>query len=236
MVTAVPTDSPQAYALVNDLRSQNGPVPEGLTVLVGGPTAQYVELSTETRWALPVVLALVLGMSLVFLLVVFRSVLLPVKAVVMNLLATGAALGVLVLVFQHGGGASLLGYTSTGFTQVYLPLTVFALLFGLSNRLRGVPHRTHARKLEPYRRQHRSRGNRPPAHRSPNQRRSRDHGGGFRQLRSLPRPRTATTRFRAGPCHRDRCHPGSARPCPRTHAPVRPVELVATRLDPPPLR
>lgn len=132
VVTSVPTDSPQAYGLVHDLRSRNGPVPQGLDLLVGGPTAQYVDLSAETRWALPVVLALVLGMSLVFLVVVFRSVLLPIKAVVMNLLATGAALGLLVLVFQHGVGASAFGYTSTGFTQVYLPLTVFALLFGLS--------------------------------------------------------------------------------------------------------
>ncbi len=137
VVASVPVDSPQALDLVRDLRSPDGPspdvtVPEGLSVLVGGATAQYVDLSAETRWALPVVLALVLGISLVFLLAVFRSVLLPVKAVLMNLLGTGAALGLLVLVFQYGVGASLIGYTSTGFIQVYLPLTVFALLFGLS--------------------------------------------------------------------------------------------------------
>lgn len=118
VVASVPVDSPQAYDLVRDLRSPDGTVPDGLRVLVGGATAQYVDLSAETRWALPVVLALVLGISLVFLLAVFRSVLLPVKAVVMNLLATGAALGLLVLVFQDGVGASVLGYTSTGFIQV----------------------------------------------------------------------------------------------------------------------
>lgn len=71
VVASVPVDSPHAYDLIRDLRSPAGPmpggmVPGGLGVLVGGATAQYVDLSAETRWALPVVFALVLGISLVF--------------------------------------------------------------------------------------------------------------------------------------------------------------------------
>ncbi|MCP9966574.1 MMPL family transporter [Actinomadura madurae] len=101
-------------------------------MLVGGATATFVDLSEETTGKLPYVMALVLGLSLLFLLVVFRSVALPIKAVAMNLLVTAAAVGLTVAVFQHGHGESLLGFESVGFLQVYLPITVFVLLFGLS--------------------------------------------------------------------------------------------------------
>jgi len=79
-----------------------------------------------------VVVALVLGLSLALLSVVFGSVVLPIKAALMNLLATAATIGLVVVVFQHGNGERLLDFTSPGFIQVYLPLSVFALLFGLS--------------------------------------------------------------------------------------------------------
>ncbi len=71
-------------------------------------------------------------MAIVFLLIVFRSVVLPLKAVAMNLLATGATLGLVVLIFQHGHGERLLDFTSPGFIQSFLPLCMFVLLFGLS--------------------------------------------------------------------------------------------------------
>jgi len=81
---------------------------------------------------LPLVLAVVLTLSFLYLLLIFRSVLIPAKAVVMNLLATAAAFGLTVWVFQEGHLEGLFGFTSVGFVQVYLPIMVFAVLFGLS--------------------------------------------------------------------------------------------------------
>ncbi|WP_249643815.1 MMPL family transporter [Nocardia sputi] len=134
VVPAVAFDSAEADALVRDLRdtsvgyaSADGPV-----IRVGGPTAEFVDLSEEMNRKLPFVVAGVLAASLVFLLAAFRSIALPVKAILMNLLATGAALGITVAVFQWGIGETVLGFTSTGFLQVYLPTVVFAVLFGLS--------------------------------------------------------------------------------------------------------
>ncbi|WP_210748359.1 MMPL family transporter [Actinomadura latina] len=132
-VPSVPIDSSDAEALVKDVRHDLAPrAAAGQEVLVGGATATFVDLSHETTSKLPWVMALVLGLSLLFLLVVFRSIALPVKAVAMNLLVTAAAVGITVAVFQHGYGEGLLGFESTGFLQVYLPITVFVLLFGLS--------------------------------------------------------------------------------------------------------
>jgi RND superfamily putative drug exporter len=81
---------------------------------------------------LPWVLALVLGLSFTVLMVAFRSLFLPLKAIVMNLLSIGAAFGLLVLVFQEGAGEKIFNFHSTGTIQIYLPLLAFALLFGLS--------------------------------------------------------------------------------------------------------
>jgi RND superfamily putative drug exporter len=132
-VPAVPIDSTEATGLVKDIRHHIAPrAAAGQEVHVGGATATFVDLSEETTGKLPYVMALVLGLSLLFLLVVFRSVALPIKAVAMNLLVTAAAVGLTVAVFQHGHGEALLGFHSTGFLQVYLPITVFVLLFGLS--------------------------------------------------------------------------------------------------------
>jgi RND superfamily putative drug exporter len=135
IVPSVAIDSPAASALVERLRHELAPrirTLTGATVLVGGTTAQFVDLSHETHDKFPVVLALVLGLSVLLLLVVFRSVVLPIKAALMNLLATAATIGLVVLVFQDGHGAGVLQFSSPGFIQVYLPLSVFALLFGLS--------------------------------------------------------------------------------------------------------
>jgi RND superfamily putative drug exporter len=138
LITAVPSvaiDSPAASALVR--RNRRGLAPSvqvdgAPEVLVGGATAQFVDLSAETRAKLPLVIGLVLGAALIFLLLAFRSLLLPLKAVLMNLLATGATVGLVVLAFQNGLGESPFGFTSPGYIQVYLPLSVFVLLFGLS--------------------------------------------------------------------------------------------------------
>jgi putative drug exporter of the RND superfamily len=158
VVPAVPIDSSVASALVLHIRKDLAPrihAAGGPTVLVGGATANDVDLSNDMRMKFPVVLALILGLSLLFLVVIFRSIVLPIKAVLMNLLVTGAALGLVVLVFQDGHGEHLLGFTSTGFVQAPLPLLVFALLFGLSmdyevfliRRIQEERRRTHDNRL-----------------------------------------------------------------------------------------
>lgn len=133
---SVSVDSPAAYALVRHIRvilqGHAARGPGSSSVLVGGWTAQAVDASSATTGKLPEVLVITLGLALVFLLVVFRSVVLPIKAILMNLLATGATLGLVVLIFQDGHGERLLGFASPGFVQAYLPMFLFVLLFGLS--------------------------------------------------------------------------------------------------------
>lgn len=92
----------------------------------------------ETLSKLPYVMVIVLTVSFLFLLVIFRSVLIPIKAVLMNLLATFAAFGLTTWVFVNGHLQGLFGFTSVGFVQTFLPVMVFAFLFGLSYGLRGV--------------------------------------------------------------------------------------------------
>jgi RND superfamily putative drug exporter len=132
---SVSVDSPAAYALVRHIRADLAPAVRarwGTSVLVGGWTAVGVDASSETARKLFAVLAITLGLALIFLLVVFRSVVLPIKAILMNLMATGATLGLVVLIFQDGHGEHLLGFTSPGFIQTYLPMFMFVLLFGVS--------------------------------------------------------------------------------------------------------
>jgi RND superfamily putative drug exporter len=135
VVPAVPIDSTEATELVEDLRDRIIPsytATGGPQMLVGGTTAQFLDLSNESLGKLPVVLAIVLSLSFLYLMVVFRSLLIPTKAVLMNLLATAAAFGLVTWVFQDGHLSGLFGFTSVGFIQTFLPIMVFALLFGLS--------------------------------------------------------------------------------------------------------
>ena len=130
-----PIDSYSSEQLVRAIRKEFVPpirANGGPDVAVGGATAKIVDLSNETTAKVPLVLGLILTLSLLFLIAVFRSLVLPIKAIIMNLLATGATVGIVILIFQDGHGEKLLGFTSVGFIQVYLPLSIFALLFGLS--------------------------------------------------------------------------------------------------------
>jgi RND superfamily putative drug exporter len=161
LVTAAPTttiDSYKSEQLVRSIRARLIPsirANGGPDVAVGGASAKIVDLSNETQAKVPLVIGLILVLSLLFLMVVFRSLVLPVKAVIMNLLATGATVGIVILIFQDGHGEHLLGFTSTGFIQVYLPLSIFALLFGLSmdyevfliRRMRETWEKTHDNEL-----------------------------------------------------------------------------------------
>jgi RND superfamily putative drug exporter len=134
----VPTTSGQDIAttdLMNNLRDHVLPAAvagTGATVHVGGSTALFADMASILQSRLPVFIAVVLGLSFLLLLVVFRSVLVPLKAVIMNVLSIGAAYGILVAVFQHGTGASILGLGNTGPIESFLPMMMFAILFGLS--------------------------------------------------------------------------------------------------------
>ncbi|MHB9112769.1 MAG: MMPL family transporter [Thermoleophilia bacterium] len=101
-------------------------------VNVGGLTASFDDVSRIVTDRLPLFIGTVLTLSFILIMVVFRSVLIPVKAVVLNMLSIGAAYGVLVAVFQWGWGGSLLGLGTTGPVESFLPMMLFAILFGLS--------------------------------------------------------------------------------------------------------
>jgi len=134
-VSRSPTDSNAALQLVRYIRGTLVPHlrgASGLTVLVGGLSAQVVDLSSEFTAKLPLVIGVVLLLAFLLLTLAFRSLFLPLKAIVMNLLSVGAAFGLLVVVFQRGVGAQVFGFTPVGNIQVFLPTLAFALLFGLS--------------------------------------------------------------------------------------------------------
>jgi len=104
----------------------------GAKAAVTGPTAEDVDFTRQIRHALPYVLSFVLALAFALLLVAFRSLIVPLKAIALNLLSLGASYGVLALVFQHHWAESLLGFHSNGTIVSWLPLFLFVVLFGLS--------------------------------------------------------------------------------------------------------
>ncbi len=101
-------------------------------VAVGGMTAWSKDFLDTMKSHLPIVFGFVLAMAFILLLVTFRSIVVPIKAIILNLLSVGAAYGVLTLVFQDGHGEKALGFTSVGGITPWLPLFLFVVLFGLS--------------------------------------------------------------------------------------------------------
>ncbi|MBV9415426.1 MAG: MMPL family transporter [Solirubrobacterales bacterium] len=108
-----------------------GRVP-GARTAVTGDTAQDIDFTAQMRHGVPYVVAFVLALAFVLLLVAFRSIVIPLEAIVLNLLSVGASYGVLVLVFQHRWAEGLLGFRSDGAIISWLPLFLFVVLFGLS--------------------------------------------------------------------------------------------------------
>jgi putative drug exporter of the RND superfamily len=133
-----PTTSPQAAAttdLIDHLRSDTIPQAEGnsgLKVLVGGTTATFVDFANVLSAKLPLFIGLVVLMAFILLTIVFRSFVIPLTAAVMNLLSIGAAFGVIVAVFQWGYAGALVGLSGTSPVEAFLPVMLFAILFGLS--------------------------------------------------------------------------------------------------------
>ncbi|MFC8275345.1 MMPL family transporter [Streptomyces sp. NPDC057271] len=132
-VIAFPESAPQAEAtseLVDRLRSDVLPPVEratGADLLVGGPTAATEDFAATVADRMPLFVAIVVGLSALLLLLVFRSVLIPVKAALLNLVSIGAALGVITLVFQHGWFG-----VQPGPIEAFIPVMIFAIVFGLS--------------------------------------------------------------------------------------------------------
>jgi len=137
-MVAQPTTSPQDVATRETVARLRADVfPAALEespahAHVGGQTATFVDLGERVRDRLPQFVAAVLLLSFVLLMVFFRSVLVPLKAVLLNCLSVGAAYGVLVMVFQWGWGAGLIGVETTVPIVSFIPLFMFAILFGLS--------------------------------------------------------------------------------------------------------
>jgi RND superfamily putative drug exporter len=135
LITVVPRhdpESPQAEALVERMRSDPGALRGVADVQVGGATAfnqDFVDLVSGSMWK---ILLFVLVFSYLVLFLLLRSVLLPLKAVVMNLLSVAAAYGVLVMVFQYGWFDGLLGFESLGYVNAMTPPFLLAIVFGLS--------------------------------------------------------------------------------------------------------
>jgi RND superfamily putative drug exporter len=134
----VPKSSPQDQAtldLLHRLRDKTIPaVVAGsqVHVYVGGITAVFEDFATQLQDRLPLFIGAVLILSFLLLLVVFRSIVVPIKAVIMNLLSIGAAYGVIVAVFQWGWLKDLFGVAKSGPIESFVPMMMFAILFGLS--------------------------------------------------------------------------------------------------------
>jgi uncharacterized membrane protein YdfJ with MMPL/SSD domain len=104
----------------------------GADVTVSGVTASSKDFLDTMKSHLPIVFLFVLSMAFILLLVTFRSIVIPIKAIILNLLSVGSAYGILTLVFQDGHGEKELGFTSVGGIAPWLPLFLFVVLFGLS--------------------------------------------------------------------------------------------------------
>jgi RND superfamily putative drug exporter len=136
-VIAFPTTSPQDSETVDTIERIRSDViretvGDSTAVHVGGATASFSDMGKQVQDRLPLFIGAVVLMSFVLLVVLFRSILVPLKAALLNLLSIGAAYGVLVMVFQWGWGMDLIGLEATVPVISFIPMFMFAVLFGLS--------------------------------------------------------------------------------------------------------
>ncbi len=134
LVVVYPDSAPQdaeTSALVDALRDDVIPA-SGLDAKVGGFTAGATDFSSYLGSRMPLLIGVVLALSFLLLMAVFRSILVPLKAVIMNLLSIGAAYGVIVAIFQWGWFSDLLGVAKPGPIDAWIPMFLFAIVFGLS--------------------------------------------------------------------------------------------------------
>jgi RND superfamily putative drug exporter len=128
VVTGSPALSDTAKGVVDDIRATAAPFP----IRVGGGTAAFMDQQSSLRGSLPLAIALLCSTTLLILFVMTGSVVLPVKALLMNLLTLSAAFGLLVLIFQDGRLEGLLGFTAQGALESTQPILLFCVAFGLS--------------------------------------------------------------------------------------------------------
>ena len=137
-LSVIPKSAPPAdatVALVDRIRNEEIPRALGssdVKAYVGGATAAYIDIADEIQRKLPQSILIVVALSFVLLLIAFRSVLVPVQAAAMNLLGVAASYGMLVAVFQWGWGTELIGLSGDVPIVSFVPLMMFAILFGLS--------------------------------------------------------------------------------------------------------
>jgi len=135
---ALPGDgnSDQAQDALTHLREDLLPATvnrvDGVTAAVTGTAAQTADFNSLMKGRTPIVFAFILGLAFLLLMATFRSIVIPIKAILLNLLSVGAAYGVVTAVFQKGWGESLLNFESNGGVANWLPLFLFVILFGLS--------------------------------------------------------------------------------------------------------
>jgi putative drug exporter of the RND superfamily len=134
MYSVIPEGSPasdETSKVVDEVRGEVIPA-SGVEAHVGGSTAQLLDLADRIGERLPLIIAVVVGLSMILLLIAFRSVVAPIQAAVVNLLAVGAAYGVVTAVFQDGHGATAIGLGGAIPIVSYVPMMMFAILFGLA--------------------------------------------------------------------------------------------------------
>ena len=138
VITVIPTgdaNSDEVKDLVNELRDTTLPqavADSGTSAYVGGGTATFLDFSQKMVDRTPWVFVVIIGLSFVLLTIVFRSPVIAFTAAIMNMLSIAAAFGVLVVIFQDGWGHQLFGVEETQPIAVFLPIFLFAILFGLS--------------------------------------------------------------------------------------------------------
>jgi RND superfamily putative drug exporter len=137
VMTVIPVAAPQDQGtvdLINLLRRDLRADFEGTGAqpLVGGSTALFIDVGNHVTARVPIFLGAVIALSFLLLMAVFRSVLVPIKAALMNLLSIGAAFGILVAIFQWGWFGSVFGVSREGPVESFLPMMLFSVLFGLS--------------------------------------------------------------------------------------------------------
>jgi putative drug exporter of the RND superfamily len=125
-------DSPEGKALIDQLRAGDKAAGQGLIVLVGGSQASSLDFTRGLYGKFPLTVLFILLATYILLLCMFRSVLLPLKAILMNVLSVCAALGLLVFIFQWGNLSNILDFTASGFIDSVIPALMFCILFGLS--------------------------------------------------------------------------------------------------------
>jgi RND superfamily putative drug exporter len=134
LMSVIPAGSPTSDVtsdLVNELRDETLPA-SGVEAHVGGSTAQLLDLAEQIGSRLPLIIGVVVLLSMALLMVAFRSAVAPILAAVVNLLSVGAAYGIVTAVFQEGHGATAIGLDGSIPIVSYVPMMMFAILFGLA--------------------------------------------------------------------------------------------------------